>query len=113
MNSRIQFNFVPLCGLALVLALGGCGESKSPSGNSNGGAQLLVGTVSNKIAAIAAKGDPVTLEELNKSYAEPPAGQNAAELYAQAFNALTDEDPKVPNFLAHNQKAVALLLQAA
>jgi len=33
-------------------------------------------------------GDPKTLEELNAWYAEPPAGQNAATLFLQGFDAL-------------------------
>jgi hypothetical protein len=46
-------------------------------------------------------------------YEEPPAAQNAAPIYAQAFAALSAEDANSPDFLARNQEAVALLLQAA
>lgn len=69
--------------------------------------------VSNKLAAITAAGQPVTLEELNNWYVEPPAFENAAAVYEEAFAVLTKDDPKSPSFLAQNQKAVALLLQAA
>lgn len=69
--------------------------------------------VSNKIAAIAAAGDPTTLDALNDWYAEPPAGQNAADFYVRAGQAMTAGDPKSPAFLANNQAALALLLQGA
>ncbi len=75
--------------------------------------QSLKAGVQAKLDAIRAAGEPVTLEELNNYYPEPPAGENAAELYAQAFAALTADDPKSPAFLSKNQRAVALLLQAA
>ncbi len=69
--------------------------------------------VSNHLAAVAAAGDPVTLDQLSRMYEEPPAAQNAAPLYAQSFAALSAEDANSPDFLAHNQEAVALLLKAA
>ena len=77
--------------LGLAIALSGCGKS-----NSAGDATAL--SVSNKLAVIAAAGDPVTLEELNKRYAEPLAAENAAEIYAQAFDALTGPSSTVRRF---------------
>ena len=107
--------------MALAVALSGCGKGKSPGGakadSANPGAEATASVVSNKLAAIAAAGEPVTLEELNQWYAEPPEGQNAARVYTRAFDALTGtpktDEAKSPAFLARNQKALALLLQAA
>ena len=39
-----------------------------------------------KLNAISAAGYPVTLEELNDWYVEPPPGQNAADMFLQAFS---------------------------
>lgn len=101
---------LPLGALLFALALNGCGKSKSQGGTSAAG---QAGVVSNQLAAITAAGEPVTLDGLNRMYEEPPSAENAAPLYQQAFAALNGEDAKSPTFLAHNQKAVALLLQAA
>jgi hypothetical protein len=112
--------------LLLVLAGGGCGRPKTSAGLATSQfiaiSNVLVAiaatgdqsiAISNALAAIAATGDPLTLDELNQMYEEPPAGQNAAPLYGAAFAALTAEDANSSAFLAHNAKAVALLLQAA
>jgi len=107
---------VLICGalLLLVLTLCACGKSKSPAETKGAAAAA---SFTNKLAAIIAAGEPVSSQELNKRYAEPPASENAAELYTQAFEALTPStssaEAKTPVFLARNQKAVALLLQAA
>ena len=99
--------------IALALAMTFCdsGQSQPAKGNS---AAL---SVRNKLAAIRAAGDPVTLADLNNSYVEPPASENAAEIYGQAFAALssakTPEEAKTLAYLTQNQKAVTLLLQAA
>jgi len=95
--------------LLLFLVSGGCGQAKTSSGPANSPAVA----VSNHLAAIATAGEPVTLDQLSRMYEEPPAAQNAAPIYAQAFAALSAEDANSPDFLAHNQEAVALLLQAA
>jgi len=50
---------------------------------------------------------------LNQWYVEPPAAENAAALYAQAFAALVSEDADSPSFVEKNQKALELLHQAA
>jgi hypothetical protein len=109
MLSSTRFNWASILSVALALALTGCGKAKS----ANPGAGSIAMIVSNKLAAITAAGDPVTLEELNAMYVEPPAAENAAGIYEQAFSALTADDPNAPAFLARNQKALALLLQAA
>jgi hypothetical protein len=104
-----------------AVALTGCGKGKSSVGAraDASGSEVAAAAqiVSNKLAAIAATGDPVTLEELQKWYPEPPGGRNAAVFYGHAFNALTPakdtNDAKSPSYLARNQKALALLLQAA
>lgn len=98
-----------LCVLAATLICG-CGKEHVTQ-TTNGAVAAL--EVSNKIAAIAAAGDPTTLEALNDWYAEPPAGQNAAEIYGRAAQAMTADSSDSPNFLANNQTAVALLLQGA
>lgn len=92
--------------VALVLAVTSCGKGK-PS-NTPGASSL-----SNKLAAITQAGQPVTAQELDEWYAAPPDADNAAALYAQAFAALTPDDPRTPAFLARNQKALQFLLQAA
>ena len=54
----------------------------------------------------------MTLVELDAWYVEPPAGENAAPLYAEAFAALTIEDSKSPSFVEQNQRALELLHRA-
>lgn len=108
MKPEIRFACVSAISTALALALTGCGKGKSTA---EAGATSLA--VSQKLAAIKAAGGPVTLEELNNWYPELPASENAAGLYAQAFSALTSDDPKSATFLSKNQNALALLLQAA
>lgn len=50
-----------------------------------------------EIAAIRRAGEPVTWEELNRWYVEPPPGQNAAGIYTQAFAKLVVPDPVPAN----------------
>ena len=109
MKLEIRFG----CGVAVLLALLAVVLAGCSKGNSTPKAGTTSLAVSQKLAAIKATGDPMTLEELNKWYPEPPAAENAAGLYAQAFSALTADDPKSATFLSKNQKALALLLQAA
>lgn len=99
--------------LALGVALCGCGKGKTAADGKAGSAEIPAAIVSKRLTAISAAGDPVTLDELNQSYATPPAAENAALIYEQAFSALTAEDVKSPTFHAHNQKALLLLFQAA
>jgi hypothetical protein len=111
MNRPFHFTILIAATFVLTLAFCSCGKGKSHSEIKKEADER---SITNKIMAIAAAGEPVTSQELNKRYAEPPASENAAELYAQAFEALnTSADAKSPVFLAQNQKAVALLLQAA
>ncbi len=91
---------------ALLLALISCGQSQ-PSGTTG------ANSISNKLAAITQAGQPVTAKQLDNWYVAPPDADNAAVLYAQAFAALTKDDPKTPAFLSRNQKALDLLLEAA
>src|SRR5262249_35019954 len=65
-----------------------------------------------RIAAIHRGGEPTTLSELNSWYATPATNQNAAPIYAQAFEALS-ETAQLPTFLSNNQRSLALLHQAA
>jgi hypothetical protein len=107
MKSGFRFACVSFISMAVASALTGCGKDRSSAGDGTNSS-----AVSQKLAAIKSAGDPVTLEELNNCYTEPPVAGNAAELYAQAFSALTADDPKSATFLSTNQKALALLLQA-
>ena len=66
-----------------------------------------------KLEAIRQAGEPVTLSEWNAWYAEPPAGENAATIYAEAFAALAPVDASAPSFLERNQRSLELLHQAA
>lgn len=81
MKSKIHLNLLFLGVLLPVLVAGGCGQPKTSSGPANSPAVA----VSNHLAAVAAAGDPVTLDQLSRMYEEPPAAQNAAPIYAQAF----------------------------
>ncbi len=109
MRPHICFNLLSLGSLLLVLVSGCCGQANASPGAAN--SQSVA--VSNHLAAIATAGEPVTLDQVSRIYKEPPAAQNATPLYAQAFAALSAEGPNSPSFLDHNQKALALLLQAA
>ncbi|MGA2603039.1 MAG: hypothetical protein ABSG14_02300 [Verrucomicrobiia bacterium] len=55
--------------------------------------------VESKLDEIRKQGYPVTLAELDKWYPQPPPGENAADVYAQAFAhsvKLEDEAPRLP-----------------
>ena len=93
--------------LALLLGLSGCGK---PGGNNAGKPDAAL---ADRLEAIRQAGQPVTLTELNAWYPEPPAGENAAPLYADAFAALAVADAKLPSFLTKNEPALALLHKAA
>src|SRR5216117_996261 len=72
---------------AFVLVCGGCKENaKSEDAKTveKAGSQSTA-----KMEAIRQAGYPVTLAELHAWYAEPPAGENGAAAYQQAFAALT------------------------
>jgi hypothetical protein len=106
MRSALRLCLVPAMLVGLLLAFTSCGKGK-PSTTTG------ATSISNKLAAITQAGQPVTGKELDDWYAAPPDADNAAALYAQAFAALTKDDPKSPAFLSRNQKALQLLLQAA
>ncbi len=103
MRPHICFDVLSLGALLLILVSGGCGQPKT-----SGPAAVAV---SNHLAAIAAAGEPVTLDQLSRIYEEPPAAQNAAPLYAQAFAALKVKDANSPDFLARNQEALVKKLE--
>lgn len=110
MKTSCPFNHVRvfLLGVSvLVLLAGGC--------NKSGGKPhaKIDARLNAKIDAISQAGYPVTLAELNAWYVEPPAAENAAPLYAEAFAALAPVEATSPSFLAQNQKALELLHQAA
>lgn len=100
-----------LC-LALGLVLAGCGKSQ-PSAKPSAKADPNALSVSNALAALREAGQPLTLEALQAWYPEPPEAENAASLYAEAFAALSKDDPKAPTFLSGNRRALELLLRAA
>lgn len=108
MKSKIDTNLLLLACLILVLVAGGCRQSKTTPA-----AKRQSAAVSSHLDAIATAGEPVTLDQLSQMYEYPPAAENAATLYAQAFAALSAEDADSPDSLAHNQETLALLLQAA
>jgi len=95
----------PAVFVTIAILLAGCGKAK-PTG------AVAATVISNKLVAITAAGEPVTAEQLDSWYAEPPAGENAADIYEQAFAALSG-DSGSPTFLAKNQNAIGLLIQAA
>jgi len=105
---NLEFAWVTL---ALVLCVSGCGKSGGKA-DTKADAQA-VAAVNAKLEAIRQAGQPVTPAELNAWYPEPPAGENAAPLYAEAFAALVVEEANSPSFLAKNQKALTLLHKAA
>lgn len=109
MKADLLISIASLGGVILVGGLSGCGQARTLPGVAN--SQSVA--VSNHLAAIAAVGEPVTLDQLSRIYEEPPAAQNAAPLYAQAFAILRAEGSDSPDFLARNENALALLLQAA
>jgi hypothetical protein len=105
MIPKICFHLLALGVPLLALCSVGCGRAKT-----SGPVSVAV---SNHLAAIAAAGEPVTLEQLGRIYEVPPDAENAAPLYAQAFAAVRSEGLNTPSFLADNREALALLLKAA
>src|SRR5262245_22460285 len=89
--------------LALSVAALGCGKGR-------GKPDALI---SAKLDAIRQAGYPVTLIEYNEWYVTPPASENAATVYQQAFEALAPEKSSSLPSVAKNQKALELLHQAA
>lgn len=106
MRSKICIQVLSWGTLLLALIPGGCGQPTSSS-------RPVTDAVSIHLAGIAAAGEPLTLDELSRISWEPPEGENAAPLYAQAFAALNVHDANSPEFLVRNQEAIALLLRAA
>lgn len=107
MTPHIDFKLRSLAAFLLALALAGCGRSKTVPG----GAGSQAAAISNRLAAIAAAGEPVTLEQLSQIHELPPADQDAAPLYARAFAAAKAADSKAPS--ADRKAVLDLLLQAA
>jgi len=104
-ENRIVCFLVPL--LILLIAASGCGRKGSAVDSKDDA------TIAAKLDAIRQAGQPVSAAELNAAYPEPSAGDNAAPLYAEAFEALAAEGAQSPSFLSKNQKALTLLHQAA
>ena len=96
--------------IVLALSLGGCSQSKPAGGTKDNATELAI---SNRLVAITAAGDPVTLESLDQQYITPSADQNAAPLYEQAFADIKNHDVKSATFVADNIQAVPLLEKAA
>lgn len=107
MKTIPAFKFISLTAAVLSLALlsGGCGKGRQSDGASDD-------KLSARLETIRQAGQPVTLAELHTWYAEPPAAENAAVLYQEAFAALTAAQADSPAFLTQNQKALPLLHQA-
>jgi len=95
---------------ASLLACGGCKEKAK---NPNVGTGEQGGQTPAKLESIRQAGYPVTLTELQAWYVEPPAGQNGAAAYQQAFDALAPNSSGKPTFLKDNPKALQLLHAAA
>jgi len=107
MKPQYRILWITVTAMALLLGASGCKEK-------GGKAEVKPDPAATaKLEAITQAGQPVTLAELNASYPEPPAGENAAPLYAEAFRALTVEDAKSRSFLAKNQRALSLLHTAS
>jgi hypothetical protein len=98
-----------LAAVVLVVASTGCGKGKNaaplPTPKSL--------AISNHLAAIAAAGEPVTLDQLDRYYRHPPSAQDAGPLYLEAFAALRSSDVRSPTSKAKPQNALPLLIQAA
>jgi hypothetical protein len=104
--------------LALAVSLGtavllftstGCGKARVPAVAPTPQAMAI----SNHLAIIATRGEPVTLGQLDRSYAQPSPAQDAGPLYIAAFAALRSSDTGSSSFLTDNQEALPLLIQAA
>ncbi len=106
MRPQIRQEFLSVGAALLALLPGGCRLSETSTATVGG--QAL--SVSNHLACIAAAGEPVTLDQLNRIYVEPPTGQNGARLYMRAFEIV---DTHGTNSTAHNQEVLDLLLEAA
>ncbi len=89
----------------LALATAGCGKP--------GSAAKLPPELEAKLAEIKKAGEPVTLVELDAFYPKVLDADNAALLYAQAFQTLTADDLKSPGILDKNQRTLELLREAS
>ena len=97
--------------LGLLIGLSGCGQGGGKHGGQTEAKAKAM--ISAKLEVIRQAGQPMTLAEMKAWYPEPPAGENAAPLYAEAFAALVPAEAKSPSFLAENQAALARLHKAA
>src|SRR2546423_15397282 len=96
--------YLALVVLAAMLFIPGC--TKKRGGKLDAALNL-------RLDAIRQAGYPVTLAELSDFYAEPPAMENAAPLYLDAFAALAPLEAGSPAFLTQNKETLGLLHQAA
>jgi len=115
MSKRSYHLGLAITATALALTLGdgeqaGAGEVTTKTTAKEAAAAR---SVSNRLAAIAAAGEPITLAALDQQYVTPPAGENAAPLYELAFAAFKNEDPQSATFVADNIAALPLLVKAA
>src|SRR5438552_3666289 len=101
MNMKHHLVLVVLAGMLLIP---GC--TKKSGGKPDAALNL-------RLDAIRQAGYPVTLAELNDFYVEPPAMENAAPLYLDAFAALAPLEPTSAAFLTQNKETLGLLHQAA
>ncbi len=109
MDLNIRHTVLSLVALLVAFVWVGCGRPGNPAA---AGAGRSV-AVSNHFAAITAVGEPLTLDQLSRIYAELPAADNAATLYERAFAALRGVDPNSPDFDVRRGEALRFLLQAA
>ncbi len=109
MRLSIRHTVLSLVALLVAFVWVGCGRPRNPA---VAGAGRSV-AISNHFAAITAVGEPLTLDQLSQSYAEPPPADNAATLHEQAFAALHGVDANSPDFDVRRGEALRLLLQAA
>ena len=110
-NRALEHCALTLMVLPLLLLGSGCNKSRAqPNIKSNAKVEELFKP---KLEAIRQAGYPATLAEWNDWYTTPPAADNAASLYQQAFDALAPDDANSPSFLARNRYALVLLHQVA
>ncbi len=108
-NLKLNAMAMGLSTAVLLFTSTGCGKTRVPAVAPTPQAM----TISNHLATIAAAGEPVSLGQLDRSYAQPSPAQDAGPLYLAAFAALRSSDANSPSFLADNQAALPLLIQAA
>jgi hypothetical protein len=108
-NLKLNAMAMGLSTAVLLLTSTGCGKTRVPAVAPTPQAMAI----SNHLATIGAAGEPVSLGQLDRSYAQPSPAQDAGPLYLAAFAALRSSDAGSPSFVADNQAALPLLIQAA